>query len=272
MAEPVHVAVLIDCENISPKLAGAILAETTKHGTVTVKRAYGDWSSANLTGWRQELPIYAIQPVQQFGYVAGKNSSDAALIVDAMDLLYSNNVDVFCIVSGDSDFTRLVTRMRESGRKVYGIGGRNTHESFVNSFDRFTFTEVLGGAGLISTAEEAHGASAHPSDDSPSEPETSVPHAGSDRPAPLPEVSEVVTNAVRASLKDDGWAPLATVGWYIVNNIPSFDSRNYGFPKLGALMRSLPDVEVREVPDAHGAMHLQVRLRKVESAGSAQGK
>lgn len=264
MADPVHVAVLIDCENISNKLAGAILAETTKHGTVTVKRAYGDWSSAHLSGWRKALPIYAIQPVQQFGYVAGKNSSDAALIVDAMDLLYANNVDIFCIVSGDSDFTRLVTRMRESGRKVYGMGARTTHESFVNAFDRFTFTEVLGGTALISPPDEAHDPSSRPSEDSTRKPDPGIvaTREGSEGPVPLPDVSAVVSSAVTASLKDDGWALLATVGWYIVNNIPSFDSRNYGFPKLGALIRSLPNIEVREVPDVHGAMQMQVRLRQ----------
>ncbi len=171
MGDPVHVAVLIDCENISPKLAGAILAETTKHGTVTVKRAYGDWSSAHLSGWRKALPIYAFQPVQQFGYVAGKNSSDAALIVDAMDLLYSKNVDVFCIVSGDSDFTRLVTRLRESGRKVYGMGARTTHGSFVNAFDRFTFTEVLGGTALISPPDEPHDPTDPTSEESSGDPD-----------------------------------------------------------------------------------------------------
>jgi uncharacterized LabA/DUF88 family protein len=262
MAESVRVAVLLDCENISYKLAGAVLAETTKHGTLTVKRAYGDWSSPNLSGWRKTLPLFAIQPFQQFSYVAGKNSSDAALIVDAMDLLYSGNVDVFCIVSGDSDFTRLVTRIRESGRKVYGMGARTTHESFVNAFDRFTFTEVLGGESLVTAPAEGQD-TVRPAAEAPDLPpsDTNTEVTPPEEPTPLPELKAVVSRAIAASVKDDGWAVLATVGWYIVNNIPSFDSRNYGHPKLGHLIRSLPYVEVRDVANGNGGMQMQVRLR-----------
>lgn len=260
MADHVRVAVLIDCENISYKLAGAILGETTKHGTLTVKRGYGDWASSYLSGWRKTLPLFAVQPVQQFSYAAGKNSSDAALIVDAMDLLYAGNVDVFCIVSGDSDFTRLVTRVRESGRKVYGLGSRITHPSFVNAFDRFTFTEVLDSDALIPALEDAE-TGAEPPESAPTE---SISESAPDveGASPLPELRAIVTRAILASVKDDGWAVLATVGWYIVNNIPSFDSRNYGHPKLGGLIRSLPYVEVRDKEDGRGGTQMQVRLQE----------
>jgi uncharacterized protein (TIGR00288 family) len=263
MPDTARVAVLIDCDNISPKLAAASLGETTKHGTLTVKRGYGDWSSSRLSGWRAALPTLAIQPVQHFAYVAGKNSSDAALIVDAMDLLYSSSVDVFCVVSGDSDFTPLVRRIRESGRKVFGIGPRTTHVSYVNTFDRFTFTEVLAS----DTADVASPDGQNPSNSAEDEtPQSEEIEPGGDavdgEPLPLPDLREVVSGAIAASQKDDGWAILATVGWYIVNNIPSFDSRNYGFPKLGGLIRALPYVEVREVPDQNGAMQLHVRLRE----------
>jgi uncharacterized protein (TIGR00288 family) len=260
MSDHVRVAVLLDCENISYRLAGAVLAETTKHGTLTVKRGYGDWASAYLSGWRKTLPLFAIQPVQQFSYAAGKNSSDAALIVDAMDLLYAGNVDVFCIVSGDSDFTRLVTRVRESGRKVYGMGSRSTHPSFVNAFDRFTFTEVLGCDALIPAPDEAEAGGEVP--ELISKDLISASAVYLEDPSPLPELKAVVTRAILASVKDDGWAVLATVGWYIVNNIPSFDSRNYGHPKLGGLIRSLPYVDVRDKEDGRGGMQLQVRLHE----------
>lgn len=263
MSDTARVAVLIDCDNISPKLAASLLGETTRYGTLTVKRGYGDWSSARLAGWRAALPAYAIQPVQHFAYIAGKNSSDAALIVDAMDLLYSGSVDVFVVVSGDSDFTPLVRRVRESGRKVFGIGPRNTHVSYVNTFDRFTFTEVLGGDSEVADSREATNAAELATAERLEETEE-VSRGASQVEAdevPLPNLREVVTGAINASQKDDGWAVLATVGWYIVNNIPSFDSRNYGFPKLGALIRSLGYVEVREVPDHNGASQLHVRLR-----------
>lgn len=264
MSVTVRVAVLIDCDNISHRLAVAVLGETTKHGTPTVKRGYGDWSSDYLSGWRAALPALAIQPVQHFAYVVGKNSSDAALIVDAMDLLYSGSVDVFFVVSGDSDFTPLVRRLRESGRKVYGIGPRTTHVSYVNAFDRFTFTEVLHGESSEPAPQQDEG-----SDESAAEAPGTVanersPHLVEDgaEPAPLPNLREVVSGAIEASQKDDGWAILATVGWYIVNNIPSFDSRNYGFAKLGGLIRSLPYVDVREVPDLNGKVQLHVRLKE----------
>jgi uncharacterized protein (TIGR00288 family) len=263
MSDTARVAILIDCDNISPKLAASLLGETTKYGTLTIKRGYGDWSSARLAGWRAALPAYAIQPVQHFAYVAGKNSSDAVLTVDAMDILYSGSVDVFVVVSGDSDFTPLVRRVRESGRKVFGIGPRNTHVSYVNTFDRFTFTEVLGGDTGVVDPKEAKDSLELAAVDMSVETERAA-RGGSGVEAdavPLPDLREVVTGAINASQKDDGWAVLATVGWYIVNNIPSFDSRNYGFPKLGALIRSLGYVEVREVPDNNGAMQLHVRLR-----------
>lgn len=271
MSDTARVAVLIDCDNISPKLAAALLGETTRYGTLTVKRGYGDWSSGRLAGWRSVLPAFAIQPVQHFAYVAGKNSSDAALIVDAMDLLYSGSVDVFFVVSGDSDFTPLVRRIRESGRKVLGIGPRNTHVSYVNTFDRFTFTEVLASdTGAVASDEGDDPLELSIDETLPRSELTQAESVIDAEPPPLPDLREVVSGAIKASQKDDGWAVLATVGWYIVNNIPSFDSRNYGFPKLGALIRSLAYVEVREVPDQNGALQLHVRLRE-DSASSREG-
>src|SRR4051794_18620687 len=143
MTDATRVAVLIDCDNISHRWAQAILGETAKHGTLGIKRGYGDWASDHLKNWRPELAMHAIQPVQQFAYSTGKNSTDFALVIDAMDLLYSGSVDAFCIVSSDSDFTRLAMRLRESGKRVYGIGARKTPAAFQNACDRFTYLEVL---------------------------------------------------------------------------------------------------------------------------------
>src|SRR5690606_25036008 len=138
-----RIAVLIDCDNVSPRHAEAVLEELAKYGTPTVKRAYGDWTTNQLTGWKAELHRHAIQPVQQFAYTVGKNSSDSALIIDAMDLLWQGNVEAFALVSSDSDFTRLATRLRESGKRVYGLGQRKTPESLRRAVDQFIFLEVL---------------------------------------------------------------------------------------------------------------------------------
>ncbi|WP_404384165.1 NYN domain-containing protein [Knoellia locipacati] len=238
MAGETRVAVLIDCDNISAKHAQTILAETAAHGTLSIKRAYGDWVGSQLSGWKPELFKLAIQPVQQFAYVTGKNATDTALIIDAMDLLYSGNVDAFCIVSSDSDFTRLAMRLRESGRRVYGIGAQKTPESFTNACDRFTFLEVLL-----------------------EEPQAENVNTVNDIAPTLPNPRPIVTAAIKATAADNGWAQLSTVGSFIVNNHPTFDSRNYGFAKLGALMRSLPFVEVGDTPDAKDLTQPRVRLR-----------
>jgi hypothetical protein len=261
VADTDRVAVLIDCDNISWQLGGAVLAEAAKKGTLSIKRGYGDWASPYLGGWKGRLPVHAIQPMQQPAYIAGKNATDAALIIDAMDLLYSGNVDVFFLVSSDSDFTRLAMRLRESGRRVYGIGAQKTHISFQNACDRFTFTEVLTGQ----TADAP--ASSHPLGvagdggsvqvDNPAAP---VPDERLDASA-VPDIRDILVPALVATARDDGWAPLSTVGAYIVNNHPSFDSRNYGFARLGPLMSSLDFVDVKGVPGPDGSSHPWVILK-----------
>ncbi|MEX3565802.1 NYN domain-containing protein [Micrococcus endophyticus] len=150
MPEPtpasLRIAVLMDCDNVSPKFAPLILEELATYGTPTIKRAYGDWTTTNLNGWKKALNHHAIQPVQQFAYTVGKNSSDSALIIDAMDLLWMGNVDAFALVSSDSDFTRLATRLRESGKRVIGLGARKTPASLRNAVDQFIYLELLGTA------------------------------------------------------------------------------------------------------------------------------
>jgi uncharacterized protein (TIGR00288 family) len=250
-----RVAVLIDADNISSKTVSVVLTECAKHGSLGVKRAYGNWASPHLGSWKGELAKHAITPVQQFAWVAGKNATDTALIIDAMDLLYSGNVDVFCIVSSDSDFTRLAMRLRESGRRVYGIGERKTLEAFTNACDRFTFVEVLLGQRL----------SEKPAAATPAEPRASSSDDGGNAddvaaaPPPLPRLEEVLLPAIDAAMRDDGWAPLSTVGWHIVASTPSFDARNYGYDKLGALVRDLRDIDVREERTPGGSTRLFVR-------------
>lgn len=272
MAETDHVAVLIDCDNISWQLAKSVIAEAAKHGTLSVKRAYGDWSSDYLRNWKPELPRHAIQPIQQPSYTAGKNSTDAALIIDAMDLLYAGNVDIFCIVSSDSDFTRLAMRIRESGRRVYGIGAQKTPQSFRNACDRFTFTEVLTGQPLQKVARPAEESAPRRLPVPPpkvtaapdAEPE---PAEQADREAgTVPEIADLLVPAVRECAQEDGWAYLSSVGAYVVNNEPSFDARNYGYAKLGQLVGALPFLEVKNVPDQNDFPHRWVRLRPTAAA------
>ncbi len=233
-----RVAVLIDADNVSPTLAAAIVAEAATHGTLGVKRIYGDWTSALLGGWKQVLARYAIQPQQQFAYTVGKNATDSALIIDAMDLLYAGNVDAFCIVANDSDYTRLAVRLRESGRAVYGLGNRTASSAFQNACDRFTFLEII---------EDPEG-------EASAAPQPVVQTVPADDPA------AIIKPAIRAATTDTGWASLSAVGQLVVSNHPTFDSRNYGFAKLSALVATLAGVDSQLVSDTKGGSQVRVRL------------
>jgi hypothetical protein len=215
--ESKKLAVLIDADNAQASICGELLAEVARFGVASVKRAYGDWTTTNLKGWKEHLHRHAIQPIQQFAYTTGKNATDSSLIIDAMDLLHEGRLDGFCLVSSDSDFTRLATRIRESGLAVYGFGEK-TPEAFISACDKFVFTEILR------TEKEPI---------SKVEPEDS-------------DLKSIVSSALDAVSKEDGWAPLSGVGGYITKNNPSFDSRNYGYDKLSKLVRSLKYVEVQE--------------------------
>jgi hypothetical protein len=230
VSDSTRLAVLIDADNTSASHASAILEEVARYGVPTVKRAYGDWTTQNLVRWKDELHRHAVQPVQQFAYTTGKNSTDSALIIDAMDLLYSDNVDGFAIVSSDSDFTRLATRLRESGKIVYGLGRRRTPPSLVAACDRFIYLEVLG------RDNEATETADEPDDE----------QVG----APLPDLGSMLVAAIDSTSHDDGWTSLSAVGSHISRNNPSFDPRNYGFPKLVELARAQEYVDVDQSPDA----------------------
>jgi uncharacterized LabA/DUF88 family protein len=234
-------AVLIDADNAQAAIAEELLGEVARYGTATIKRAYGDWTTTNLTGWKETLHNLAIQPVQQFRYTVGKNATDSALIIDAMDLLHSGTVDGFCLVSSDSDFTRLATRIREAGLVAYGFGEKKTPRPFVAACDKFVYTEILRGP--LEQAHKADSDAAH---------------------EPLPSI---LTPAIMASAREDGWAPLSNVGHHAAKAHPSFDPRNYGFQKLSDLVKKQSDLEVKTVAPTDGSpnLHVYVRIRPGQS-------
>lgn len=221
-----RLAVLIDADNASPAIIEPLLAEISKYGVATVKRIYGDWTSTSLSGWKKVLASFAIHPIQQFRHTIGKNATDSALIIDAMDLLYTKRFDGFCIVSSDSDFTRLASRAREEGVTVYGFGERKTPDSFVSACDKFIFTEILKPEKEVkkNTTKKTGGISGRKDEDSLKKDEKLV---------------SILYDAVDAVADDDGWARLAVVGSKISNQYPSFDSRNYGYAKLSSLVRAI---------------------------------
>lgn len=223
-----RLAVLIDADNASPLIVEGLLAEVATYGTAHVKRAYGDWTGPGLRGWKEQLLAQSIQTSQQFASTTGKNATDVALVIDAMDLLYSGRFDGFCLVSSDSDFTRLAARIRESGLTVYGFGERKTPRPFVAACDKFIYLENL-------TASR----------------DASVPAGTALVPAPRPPAAQLkgdtalvslLRSAVEASSDDDGWAHLGGVGSIITKQRPDFDSRNYGYAKLSGLMAATAPV------------------------------
>lgn len=222
-----RLAVLIDADNAQPGIADGLLAEVAKYGTAHVKRAYGDWTSTNLKGWKDQLLAQSIQPIQQFGYTTGKNATDSAMIIDAMDLLYTGNLDGFVIVSSDSDFTRLASRIRESGRTVYGFGQHKTPKPFVAACDKFIYTENLTG-----TAEESP---------------TPTRRTAANQLKGDAKLMNLLRNAVDAASDDSGWATLSSVGSIINKQRPDFDPRTYGYSKLGELFAAttLFDLDTR---------------------------
>ena len=228
-------AVLIDADNAQPSIVESLLAEVAKYGTAHVKRAYGDWTGSSLKGWKDQLLKQSIQPIQQFAYTTGKNATDAALVIDAMDLLYTERFDGFCIVSSDSDFTRLAARIRESGLMVYGFGERKTPKPFVAACDKFIYTENLtyssGGTQPVDVVPR----------------QTAV---GKLRDTAL---VGLLHSVVEAASNDDGWAHLGNVGSIVRKRQPDFDPRSFGYPKLMGLIEAtgLFDVQKREPGDGN---------------------
>ncbi|MGK2914405.1 MAG: NYN domain-containing protein [Porticoccaceae bacterium] len=220
MTDEARIALLIDADNCPAAKIEVILDELAKYGVPNVRRAYGNWKNNNLKGWEEVLHDYAIQPIQQFAYTKGKNATDSAMIIDAMDLLYTQKLDAFCLASSDSDFTPLVMRIRANGLKVYGFGEKKTPMPFVNACSRFLYLETLG---TPSPASEEAAASQQ---------KKSVKELRCDA-----KLTSLLRNAVDACVREDGWSSLGLVGSHISNQA-SFDSRNYGYKKLGDLIEA----------------------------------
>jgi uncharacterized LabA/DUF88 family protein len=244
----VKLAVLIDADNAQPSITEALLAEIAKYGTAHVKRAYGDWTGTSLKGWKDHLLAQSIQPIQQFAYTTGKNATDAAMVIDAMDLLYSDRFDGFCIVSSDSDFTRLAARLRESGLTVYGFGERKTPKPFVAACDKFVYVENL----------------AHPEASAPEQaPLTGRSSVSGALLTGDTTLVNLLRNAVEAASDDDGWASLSAVGSIITKQRPEFDSRTYGYSKLSDLITATTLFEVdRRAPGDRKQSAVYVRDRR----------
>ena len=224
----IRLAVLIDADNIPHRFIGRLLEEIAKYGTPTFKRIYGDWTKPHVSGWKNVLLDHAITPVQQYSYTTGKNSTDSAMIIDAMDILYSGKIDGFCLVSSDSDFTRLATRLREAGMKVFGLGEQKTPAAFRAACDKFIYIEIL--------------------DDQ--ENETPSPDK-KDRPKKeriLSKKDKTLFNLIKTSVNDiadeNGWAYLGELGNLVLKKRPDFDPRNYGYEKLLPLIESLDKFEI----------------------------
>jgi len=245
-----RMAVLIDGDNAQAVLVKYILSEASKYGTVTVKRNYGDWTTTNMSQWKDTLNTHAIQPIQQFRYTVGKNATDSAMIIDAMDLLYSGTVDAFCLVSSDSDYTRLATRIREKGFFVMGIGQKKTPRAFVNACDVFVYTENLEPkkpSRTRSTSRKTTSTKKEPA-----------------APDPLPLLKQAFENAVG----EDGWAFLGSLGHHLRQLDPGFDARTYGHSQLSVLIRAHPKAfEVREREEDNGNTSIYVKLKTTPKGG-----
>lgn len=215
--QPSRLAVLIDADNAQPSVIEGLLAEVAKYGVPVIRRAYGDWTTPNLGGWKAALLDHAIQPIQQFRYTVGKNATDSAMIIDAMDLLHARRFDGFCLVSSDSDFTGLARRIREEGLLALGVGERKTPRPFVVACDRFIYADLLGAQ--VTPTSKAEGP----------------------RPAAEPVPMKVLGDSVEAAADESGWAHLGLVGSKIAQQAPDFDARRYGHAKLSDLFAALPD-------------------------------
>ena len=227
-----RLAVLIDADNAQPSITDALLSEVAKYGLASVKRIYGDWTTPSLSGWKSVLLEHSIHPVQQFRYTVGKNATDSAMIIDAMDLLNTGRFDGFCLVSSDSDFTRLASRIREEGLLVYGFGENKTPKAFVSACDKFIFTEVL-------RFQEDAGPALRPK---------TVNELKGDT-----KLVTLLRSALQAASDESGWAHLGAVGSNIAKQAPEFDPRNYGYTKLGELAAAtkLFDIDERVQSDGH---------------------
>ena len=240
-------AVLIDGDNIPSAYVKEMMEEIAKYGNPTIKRIYGDWTKPRLAKWKNILLENAITPIQQYGYTTGKNATDSAMIIDAMDILYSEKVNGFCLVSSDSDFTRLATRLREAGMQVFGIGEKKTPESFIVACDKFIYIEILKYQREGSESELAEKKSSQ---------KDNIDKI-------TPKVIRLISSTISDLADDDGWAFLGDVGNLLQKKQPNFDSRNYGFQKLTPLISSINKFEIEQRESTKGRFKL-IHVRNKE--------
>jgi len=256
------IAVLIDADNVSSSAIESILDEVKRYGIPSVKRIYADWTKSHVTGWKEPLLTHAITPIQQYSYTSGKNSSDSALIIDAMDILHSQQVDGFTIVSSDSDFTRLAIRLRESGKMVIGVGEKKTPKPFIAACDKFIYIEILGKetATLRPAAEKIPDGTNTPVDPIQKRAIRDIkPHEPID-----PETIDLLRATVNDVADEGGWAPLSAIGGLISKRKPDFDPRVYGFLKLTPLFKSLDkyfEVEEKSTEKTR-IKHVYIKIRE----------
>lgn len=236
------IAVLIDADNVSEKYIKYIFDEISNHGIPTYKRIYGDWTKPQLASWKNILLNYSITPIQQYNYTTGKNSTDSALIIDAMDILYSKNVDGFCIVSSDSDFTRLAARLREAGMYVVGMGEKKTPTPFISACEKFKYLEVLASM----TAKPTEQVNTKEKQE-----ETKPGIVG------IEKLIEVIKTIITEISDEDGWAFLGELGSILNKRYPDFDTRNYGYSKLTPFVCSLKLFEIKTVKTSNRSINLK---------------
>lgn len=252
LQKDIRLAVLIDADNVPYSNVKGVMEEIAKYGTPTFKRIYGDWTRPTISGWKNVLLENAITPIQQYSYTTGKNSSDSALIIDAMDILYSGKVDGFCIVSSDSDFTRLATRLREAGMKVFGIGQKKTPNPFIVACDKFIYMEII--PAFETDTEES----------STTKTKTASPKPKAVVDKLNKETLKLIAHTINDLADENGWAFLGDVGNLILKKQPNFDPRNYGFQKLTPLIKSLPQFEIdkRETDNKSGIKLVYIRNKE----------
>lgn len=245
MEKEIKIAVLIDAENISAKYIKYIFQELPNHGIPTYKRIYADWTDTHTRQWKDTLLEYSLTPIQQYGYTVGKNSTDSALIIDAMDILYSQSVDGFCIVSSDSDFTKLASRLRESGKLVVGMGEKKTPRPFIVACERFKYLETLSGD-FMHTEEN----------------DESVINNTQNKGA-IQELIKAVHSIISDISDEEGWANMSSLGNMLSKRFPDFDVRNYGYSKLTPVIESLGEFEIKSMKsnDSH-VVHKLVRSKR----------
>jgi len=263
-----RIAVLIDADNVSSKYIRPVLDELSKYGAPTYKRIYSDWTRPEMSAWKSVLLTYSITPVQQYSYTSGKNATDSSLIIDAMDILYTGHVDSFCIVSSDSDFTRLAARLREAGMHVIGMGEKKTPQSFISACEVFKYLEVLV-SDLALVTDDGNGDRASAASAKPRENNADKENQGADQIAAnshgvtsRDEITQIIRKIVADTSEEDGWAFLGMVGSVLNNQKPDFDSRNYGFYKLTQFVDSLDSFDIEHRPTNNpGIKHTFIKIK-----------